>query len=82
MPLISIISLNTAGVSNKLFPVGSIGNLLLRLQTSPLLPFSSSATDVAVGQQAVYQVTLDSFNLQMSYVNIGEVSGQLLKQTL
>jgi len=64
IPLISIIGLNTAGVSNKLFPVGSIGNLLLRLQTTPLLPFSSTATDVAIagGGQAVYQITLDSFN--------------------
>ena len=82
VPLVSIIGLNTAGVSNKLFPIGSVSNLLLRLQTTPLLPFSSTASDVAITQQAVYAITLDSFNLQISYVNIGEVSGQLLKQTL
>ena len=54
----------------------------MRLQTNALLPFSSSAGATAITSQPVYQISLDSFNLQMSYVNIGEVSGQLLRQTL
>ena len=66
VPLISIIGLNTAGVSGKLFPVGSIGNLLLRVQTSSLLPFSSSATATNITQQPIFQVSLDNWNLNMS----------------
>ena len=55
--LISIIGINTAGVSNKLLPIGAVSILLLSLQTTPLLPFSSTATDVAITTQAVYQIT-------------------------
>jgi hypothetical protein len=80
VPLISIIGLSTAGVSGKLFPVRSVGNLLLRLQTTSLLPFSSTCTAVATAP--AFTVQLDSFNLNMSYVNIGEISGSLLKQSL
>ena len=81
VPLISSTGLNTAGTSGKLFPVGSVGNLLLRIQTTPLLPFASTCTAIGA-QQLVYQITLDSFNLNMNYVNIGEISGALLKQSL
>ena len=82
VPLISIIGLNTAGVSGKLFPVGSVSNLLLRIGTTPLLPFSTHATGTLITTPPIFQVTLDSFNLNMSYVNIGEISGALLKQSL
>ena len=63
------------------FPVGSVGNLLLRIQTTSLLPFASTCTAIGA-QQPLYQITLDSFNLNMNYVNIGEISGALLKQSL
>ena len=82
VPLISIIGLSTAGTSGKLFPVGSVGNLLLRLQTTSLLHFSSFATATAITQQPIYQVSLDNWSLNMSHINIGEISGSLLKQSL
>ena len=82
VPLISIIGINTAGTSGKLFPVGSVSNLLLRLQTTSLLPFASYCTVAAPGVQPVFNVTLDNFNLNMTYINIGDISGSLLKQTL
>ena len=47
VPLISIIGLNTAGVSGKLFPIGSVNGLLLRLTTTSVLPFSSFCTATA-----------------------------------
>ena len=82
VPLISIIGLNTSGVSGKLFPVGSVGNLLLRLQTTPTLPFSSFCSATAINPQPVFDVSLDNFSLNMSYINVGEISGALLKQSL
>ena len=80
VPLISIIGLSTAGSSGKLFPVGSVGNLLLRLTTTSTLPFASCCS--AVTTAPAFTIQLDSFNLNMSYVNIGEISGALLKQSL
>ena len=64
VPLISVIGLSTAGVSGKLFSVGSIGNLLLRLQTASILPFASCCTVITT--PPAFTVSLDSFNLSMS----------------
>lgn len=80
IPLLSIIGLNLANTSNKLLPVGSIGNLMLRMTTSNQLPFSSYCT--AVTTQPVYTVALDNFNLNLTYVNIGDIFGSMLRSSL
>jgi len=80
IPLMSIIGLNLATTSNKLLPVGSIGNLMLRMTTAQQLPFTSYCT--AIVTQPVYTVSLDSFNLNMSYVNIGDIFGNMLRGSL
>jgi hypothetical protein len=77
IPLLSIIGLNLANTSNKLLPVGSIGHLMLRMTTAQQLPFGSYCS--AVITQPVYTVALDSFNLNMSYVNIGDTFGNMLR---
>ena len=80
IPLMSIIGLNLANTSNKLLPVGSIGNLMLRMTTSNQLPFGSYCT--AVATQPVYSVSLDNFNLNLTYVNIGDIFGSMLRSSL
>ena len=80
IPLISILGLNTSGTSNKLLPIGSIANLMLRMTTSASLPFATYCT--AITQQPVFTTTLDQFNLNLRYVNIGDMASSLLKQTL
>jgi hypothetical protein len=80
VPLISIIGLNTAGTSNKLFPIGSVGALTLRMTTANLLPFCSYCT--AITTQPVFTVSLESFNLDMKYIDIGDIAGSMLRQTL
>ena len=41
IPFLSIIGLNLANTSNKLLPVGSIGNMMVRMTTAQQLPFAS-----------------------------------------
>jgi hypothetical protein len=80
LPLMSIIGLNLSSTSNKLLPIGNIGNMLLRMTTTPILPFATYCT--AITTQPVYTVGLDSFNLNLSYVNIGEIFGSMLRGSL
>jgi len=80
IPLMSIIGLNLSNTSNKLLPVGTISNLMLRMGTSAQLPFASYCT--AITTQPTYTVALDSFNLNMSYINIGNVFGSMLRGSL
>ena len=80
IPLLSILGLNLSSTSNKLLPIGSIGNLMLRMTTSSQLPFGSYCT--AVATQPAYSVSLDSFNLNLSYINIGDVFGSMLRSSL
>jgi hypothetical protein len=81
IPLASIIGLNTASTSQKLFPVGSIGNLNLTMTTANLLPIASYCT-TAVVPQPTLSFKLSNFNLNMKYVNLGDIVGSMLKQTL
>ena len=80
IPLVSILGLNLSTTSNKLLPVGSIQNLSLQMNTSTVLPFASYCT--AITTQPVYSVALDSFNLSLEYINIGEIFGSMLRGSL
>ena len=78
IPLISVIGLNNP---DKMFPIGSINNLQLQMQTAALLPFASyNAT--ALTAQGAMTVTLDQFSLNLKYVDIGMESARLLHSTL
>lgn len=78
IPLISVIGLNSP---DKLFPIGSLNNLQLQMQTSSLLPFASY-TNATLTAGGVMNVTLDQFSLNMKYIDIGMESARLLHSTL
>lgn len=78
IPLISVIGLNN---SDRMFPIGSISNLQLQMQTAALLPFASYNT-AAPTTAGVMNVTLDQFSLNLKYVDIGMASASLLHTTL
>lgn len=78
IPLISVIGLNNA---DRMFPIGSISNLQLQMQTAALLPFSSY-NSVALTNGGSMNVTLDQFALNLKYVDIGMDSARLLHTTL
>lgn len=79
IPLISVIGLNNA---DRMFPIGSISNLQLQMQTAALLPFSSYYATGAFTTIPVANVTLDQFALNLKYVDIGMASASLLHTTL
>lgn len=79
IPLISMIGLNCA---DRMFPIGSISNLQLQLQTAALLPFASYTSTALMTTAPVGTVTLDQFNLNLKYVDIGMASASLLHSTL
>ena len=66
IPLLSVIGLNGG---DKLFPIGSIGNLQLQMTTSALLPIVSYQT--ATTATGTFTATLDNFTLNMKMVDIG-----------
>ena len=78
IPLISVIGLNNR---DHLFPIGSISNLQLQMQTAANLPFATYCT-APYANQASGTVTLDQFSLNMKYVSIGQQSASLLYSTL
>lgn len=77
IPLISVIGLNNA---SHMFPIGSISNLQLQMQTAAMLPFASYNTAVTVA--GTQFVTLDQFSLNLKMVDIGSASASLLSTTL
>jgi len=77
MPLMSIIGQNT---SEKWIPIGSINSLSLQLTTSALLPMTTYCT--AIATQPVQAFTLDSFQLNLKYVDIGYASGKAILDSL
>lgn len=79
IPLISVIGLNN---SDRMFPIGSISNLQLQMQTSALLPFSSYLAGALLTTAPIGNVTLDQFALNLKYVDIGMASASLLHTTL
>lgn len=76
IPLISIIGLST----HKYLPIGMIQNLQLQLNTAAILPFAATCT--AVATQPVFSCVLDTFNLNLRYVDIGAVAMNLWRATL
>jgi len=78
IPLLSVIGLNN---NDRMFPIGSINNLQLQLQTAALLPFVSYNTTAPTASGAM-TITLDQFSLNMKYVDIGMDSARLLHSTL
>jgi hypothetical protein len=78
IPLLSMIGVN----SEKMFPVGSINNLNLQIQTATLLPIIFYST--AIATQPVYSTnyTLSEFSLNMKYIDIGEQASQMLMMSL
>ena len=78
LPLISVIGLNCL---DKLIPVGSIQNLVLQMQTANMLPVTTYCNGVSTAG-AVAAPILDSFSLNMKYVDIGEGASALMQQTL
>ena len=78
IPLISVIGLNN---NAHMFPIGSLNNLQLQMQTAALLPFVSYNAAALTGAGAM-TVTLDQFSLNMKYIDIGMDSARLLHSTL
>jgi hypothetical protein len=77
IPLLSVIGANT----DKFVPVGSINNLQLQMTTANLVPLVSHCTAVAT-TPTIGAVTLADFTLNMKYIDVGDMAGALLKQTL
>lgn len=77
IPLLSVIGAS----SDKFIPIGSINNMQLQLTTANLLPINSVAS-TAPTAGAITGFTLSEFNLNMKYVDVGDMAGALLKQTL
>lgn len=77
IPLLSVIGVN----SDKMFPVGSVNNLQLIMTTANLVPLVSYCT--AITTQPVFSAfTLSEFQLNMKYVDVGDLAAQQLRQTL
>lgn len=77
IPLLSVIGVN----SDKHFPVGSINNLQLVMTTANAYPLASYATTNAA-TVALSGFTLSEFQLNMKYVDVGDLAAQQLRQTL
>ena len=78
IPLLSVIGVN----SDKLFPIGSVNNLQLQMTTANLYPLVSYCTAVQTAASVIGGVTLDSFLLNMKYIDVGDLAAQQLRQTL
>lgn len=78
IPLISIIGLNAG---DKLFPIGSINNLQLQITTSSIMPYTTFCTGTTT-QPVFAAPILDSWNLNMKYIDVGSEAGAMLRQTL
>ena len=80
IPLLSVIGINCP---DKLFPIGSVNNLQLQLQTTMNYPFVSYCTVVPTTMPAVSAgFTLSEFSLNMKYIDVGDVASSMLRQTL
>jgi hypothetical protein len=79
IPLISVIGVG----SDKWFPVGSVNNLQLQMTTTSITPIIWSGGSVLpTTQPTIGPFTLSEFSLNMKYIDLGDVAGQLLQQTL
>lgn len=78
IPLLSVIGVNT---SDKLIPIGSIQNMMLQLTTANITPIGSYCTAV-VSQPVLTPFILADWSLNMKYIDLGDLSAQMLRQTL
>lgn len=78
IPLLSILGVN----SDKFIPIGSISNLQLLLTTANLCPINTFCTSATVQPTFTTPFTLVDWTLNMKYIDIGDMSASLLKQTL
>jgi hypothetical protein len=78
VPLLSVIGANF----DKLFPIGSINNMQLQMTTANQLPVSTYCLTAPTTQAALSAFTLSEFNLNMKYIDIGDMASQILSQTL
>ena len=77
IPLMSVLGVN----SDKMFPVGAVNNLQLVMTTANLVPLVSYCT--AITTQPVFSAfTLNEFQLNMKYIDVGDIAAQQLRQTL
>lgn len=77
IPLLSILGVN----SDKMFPVGSVNNLQLVMTTANLTPLVSYCT--AITTQPVFTpFVLSEFQLNMKYIDVGDIAAAQLRQTL
>lgn len=77
IPLCSVIGYNC----DKFIPVGSLNNLQLQMTTTNSTPLVSYCT--AITTQPVFSAfTLNEFQLNMKYVDVGDMASALLKQSL
>lgn len=81
IPLLSVIGVN----SDKWFPVGSVNNLQLQMTTTSITPviFNILAGGTGITQPVFTGgYNLSEFSLNMKYIDLGDVAGNLLQQTL
>lgn len=79
IPLLSVIGVN----SDKHFPVGSINNLQLVMTTANITPITSFCTTVPTTSVTFTGgFNLSEFQLNMKYVDVGDLAAQQLRQTL
>lgn len=79
IPLMSVIGVNTA---DKLFPIGSVNNLQLQMTTASLTPIISYCTAVTTNVTFTTAPTLSEFRLNLKYIDVGDDSARMLRQTL
>jgi hypothetical protein len=78
IPLLSVIGIG----SDKWFPVGSVNNLQLQMTTTSITPIVYYCTTAPTTQPTFGAYTLSEFSLNMKYIDLGDVAGNLLAQTL
>lgn len=78
IPLLSVIGVN----SDKMFPVGSVNNLQLVMTTANITPIVSFCTAVTTQCTFTGGFNLSDFQLNMKYVDVGDLAAQQLRQTL
>lgn len=79
IPLLSVIGVNT---SDKLFPVGSVNNLQLVMGTTNIIPINTYCTTASTTFPVLSPFTLQEFVLNLKYIDVGDLSAQMLRQTL
>jgi hypothetical protein len=83
VPIITLLGLNSL-INGRLFPVGSIANLQLEVITAQILPIITYCTTqpASAAEQPIFSVSLDTFNLNCKYINIGSLYGQMIRSSL